>query len=168
MDEQTRLLCLAHLKNGIKPAEAAERVGVSYGTALKLKKQLYEAEQRDKVRELFKLDKAALEILLDSVEKQLEPAIEAFGIGELVETESHELAESISGGSLLNKEFQTSASAIAKKITSVAAASNNADTILSLAKALCELQRAFFANETNSINNPAGIPLSSFEQHLRK
>lgn len=168
MDEQTRLLCLAHLQNGIKPAEAAEKVGVSYGTALKLKKQLHDAEQRDKILELFRLDKAALEILLESVEKQLEPAIDAFGIGELVKAETHELAEGITGGQMLNTELQESATTLSRKIGSVAAASNNAETILSLAKALCELQKAFFGSDNPMGNGAAGLPISSFEQHLRK
>ncbi len=164
MDEQTRLLTLAHLKNGKKPAEAAELTGVTYALALKLRRELQEAEKRNKVIDLFKLNKAALEILLESVRKQLTPAIEAFGIGELVEQEIDDLTSSIDGGKLLNQEFQASAKILANRITTIALTINNADTILALAKALCELQRAFFGQDTNA---SAHLPATSFEQHLR-
>ena len=164
MDEQSRLLTLAHLKNGKKPAEAAELTGVTYAVALKLRKELHAAEERDIILELFKLDEAALEILLESVRKQLLPAIEAFGIGELVETEIKDLTKGIDGGKLLNQELQASAKAIANKITQAAIIANNSDTILQLSKALCELQRAFFGSD----NGPsANLPATSFEQHLR-
>jgi len=167
MDQQTKLLCLAHLKNGEKPADAAEFAGISYAAALKLKKELHAAEERGKILELFDIDKASLEILLEGVKKQMVPAIDAFDIGEEVEEAVHGLAESASGGNILNTQLQDSASAIAKKITTVAMAANNADTLLSLSKALCEIQRAFFANEIGGANGAAGIPLSSFEQHLK-
>ena len=164
MDEPTRLLTLAHLKNGTKPADVAELTGVSYAAALKLKKELYAAEERNAVLQLFKLDKAALEILLDSVRKQLTPAIEAFGIGELVDSEVQTITNGVEGGKLLNQELQDSASAIANKITSAALTANSAETILQLSKALCELQRAFFGNDSAPSGN---LPISSFEQHLR-
>jgi hypothetical protein len=164
MDEQTRLLALAHLHNGTKPADTAELTGISYASAIKLRKELHAAEQKDRIRDLFKLDKAALDILLDSVRKQMVPAIDAFGVGDAVEKEVNGIAKGIEGGQLLDQQFQESASAIANKITSVAMASSNADTLLSLSKALCELQRAFFAPDSAS---PSNIPLSSFEQHLK-
>ncbi len=165
MDEQVRLLTLAHLKNGKKPADAAELTGVTYAAALKLRKELHAAEERDRILELFKLNEAALEILLESVRKQLMPAIEAFGVGELVEKEITELTESIKGGKLLNQNFQDSARALSNKITQAALTSNNAETILSLAKALCELQRAFFGSDNGG--GSANLPATSFEQHLR-
>jgi len=164
MDEQSRLLALAHLQNGKKPAEAAELTGITYASALKLRKELHAAVERNKILELFKLDKAALEILLQSVEKQLIPAIEAFGIGELVNTEVQTLTNGIEGGKLLNQEFQATASTIANKITSAALTANNSDTILQLARALCELQNAFFGREINTTTN---LPATSFEQHLK-
>ena len=75
MDEQTRLLTLAHLKNGKKPADAAEITGITYASALKLRKELHAAEEKNVIQELFNLSDASLEILLESVRKQLKPAI---------------------------------------------------------------------------------------------
>ena len=164
MDEQTRLLTLAHLKNGKKPADAAELTGITYASALKLRKELHAAEERNRILELFKLDEAALDILLESVRKQLMPAIEAFGIGELVEEEIKDLTKGIDGGKLLNQEFQASARTLANKITSAAITANNSDTILQLAEALCKLQNAFFGQEANPSNH---LPATSFEQHLK-
>jgi hypothetical protein len=163
MDEQSRLLTLAHLKNGMKPADAAELTGISYAATLKLRKELEAADKKDKILQLFQLDKAALNILLESVTKQLTPAIEAFGIGELVEEEVRDLSDRVDGGSLLNQELQNAGSALANKIRQAGAISNSADTILSLAKALCELQRAFYGDGRSA----GALPATSFEKHLR-
>jgi len=163
MDEQVRLLTLAHLKNGMKPADAGELMGISYAACLKLRKELLAAEQKDKILQLFQLDKAALAILLESVTKQLTPAIEAFGIGELVEEEVKDLSDRVDGGSLLNQELQSAGSALANKIKQAATISNSADTVLSLAKALCELQRAFYGDGQGA----GALPATSFEKHLR-
>lgn len=164
MDEKTRLLTLAHLKNGLKPAIAADRTGVSYGAALKLKKELKAAEEKNKIQQLFDLDKASLEILLESVTKELVPAIEAFDIGPQVEEQTHILTKELNGASVLNDELQNAGLALANKIKQAAAVSANADTILALSQALCELQTAFFGN---TINTNATLPASSFEKHLR-
>jgi len=164
MDEQTRLLALAHLKNGKKPADTADVMGISYAATLKLRKELLAAEERDKILELFQLDKAALGILLESVSKQLKPAIEAFDIGKEVEGEVEDLSKRIDGGSLLNQELQQAGSALANKITSVATVATSADTIMSLAKALCELQNAFAGERTSGIG---ALPATSFEKYLR-
>jgi hypothetical protein len=164
MDEQTRLLSLAHLKNGKKPADTAELMGISYAACLKLRKELLAAEKRDRILDLFNLDKAALGILLDSVSKQLKPAIEAFDIGKAVEGEVEDLSKRIDGGSLLNQELQEAGSALANKITSVATVATNADTIMALAKALCELQNAFCGKTNNGVG---ALPATSFEKHLR-
>ena len=75
MDEQTRLLSLAHLKQGKTPKETSEIMGITYARAIKLKKELVAAEETNAVQSLFNLDNAALEILLESVTKQLTPAI---------------------------------------------------------------------------------------------
>lgn len=159
-------MALAYLKTGEKPADAARLSNITYAAALKLKKELHAAEKKDDVQSLFKLDKAALELLLDSIKQQLVPAIDAFGIADVVETEIDELKEGVDGGKLLNQEFQDSAKTLSKRITSAALTSTNAETILSLSKALCELQRAFFGSDVGG--GSANLPASSFEQHLRR
>jgi len=161
MDEQTRLLALAQLKNGKTPTETSELMGISYATALKLRRELLEAEKNDTILELFNLNDAALDILLESIKRQLTPAIEAFGIGELIDKETVLLANGITGAKLLKEDLQTAASALVNKIKVAALAANNADTLLSLAEALCKLQIAF---------KPSGMDLpapTSFEKHLR-
>ena len=173
MDRQIKLLALAHLKNGLTPTEVSniESLDLTYARALKLKKQLYEAEQTDTILKLFELQETALEMLLESVKKDLTPAIEAFGIGELVEDEVHELSKSVAGGKLLNQDLQQAASALAQKITQVAIVANNAETVLSLAKSLSELQTAFFgpgAHGAGAASGAPGLPApGAFERHLR-
>jgi len=162
MDEQTRLLTLAHLRNGKTPADTGKLMGISYAATLKLRKELQAAETNDAVLQLFKLDEAALGILLESVTKQLTPAIEAFGVGELVENEVHTLTNGIAGGKLLSEDLQNAASVLTNKISQAAVMANNADTVLSLSKALCELQNAFKQSDISSIAQ------AGFEKHLRQ
>ena len=162
MDEQVRLLSLAHLHNGKTPTETSELMDISYASALKLKKALLVAEKDGKIEHLFKLDEAALNILLDGVRKQLVPAIDAFGIGKLVDEEVDELTKGINGAKLLSIELQGAASTLVTKITTVAVTATNADTIVSLSEALCKLQIAFKTTDINPLQ------ITSFERHLRK
>ncbi len=161
MDEQVRLLALAHLKNSMTPANTAKLMGISYSTALKLRKELVEAEKHNTILKLFKLNEASLNILLESVTKQLIPAIEAFGIGELVKEEVTTLTSGINGAKVLNRELQAAASVLTNKIIQVAVIATTSDTILSLAKALAELQVAFKISDSN------GAIKGSFEKHLK-
>ena len=63
---------------------------------------------------------------------------------------------------MLNQELQQAGSALARKITVTASIATSADTILSLAKALCELQHAFHGD-----SGVGALPATSFEKHLR-
>ena len=168
MDDHTRLLTLAHLHMGKTPTEASDAVpDCSYTGALKLKKALMAAEDSSTVLDLFNLEEAALEVLMESVKKQLMPAIEAFGVGELVEEQTKELTKSIHGGQQLNIEFQSAASELANKIKQAAVISNNADTVLSLAKALVELQNSFFGQGAMGAGSASSSVLD-FERYLKK
>lgn len=168
MDNHVRLLTLAHLHMGKTPTEASDLVeDCSYTGALKLKKALMEAEDSATVLDLFNLEEAALGILMDSVKKQLTPAIEAFGVGELVEAQVHELSASIKGGQQLNQEFQGAASALANKIKQAAVISNNSDTVLQLAKALVELQNSFFGAGAHGTGQ-GQVGVADFERFLKK
>lgn len=169
MDNHTRLLTLAHLHMGKTPTEASDLVpDCSYTQALKLKKALMAAEDSATVLDLFDLEAAALEILIESVKHQLVPAIEAFGVGELVEEAAHDLSAKVTGGRQLNGEFQSAASALANKIKQAAVVSNNSDTILQLAKALVELQNSFFGAGAHGAGGSQGASVADFERFLRK
>ena len=165
LNNQTRLIVLAHLKNGNKPADIAETMDISYSTVLKLKRELKEAEDRNAVLELFKLDEAALEILLEGVKDKLAPLADAFKVGELVTAELNDIKEEVKGGKLLSEELQDTASTLANQIKFAALANaSQADTLLILAEALCKIQNAFFTSNNTVAPN---LPLSSFEQHLK-
>jgi len=169
MDNTTRLMALAHLHMGRTPTETSDLVqDCSYTAALKLKKALMAAEESATILELFDLEAATLEVLMESVKEKLTPAIEAFGVGELVEAEVHELSTGIKGGQLLNVELQNAASAIANKIKGAATVSNNAETILSLAKALVELQNSFFGAGAHGAGGAQDASVLDFERYLKK
>lgn len=86
LEDRVRLLILAHLKSGHSPRECAEKFGVSYPTVIKLRKDLIEAEEFGNVKELFNMDEAALELMMEAVQANL---VEQ-GVGELVTEEELE------------------------------------------------------------------------------
>lgn len=163
MDQQTRLVALAHLHNGLKPADAAERTGISYASALKLKKELNRAKEKNAILDLFELNKAALDILLNGVKQQLMPIAEDIDAVEALDGEIQTITKGIEGGKLLNEDFQDAARAIANKIAVSATTTNSAESVLHLSKALCELQNAFFSREATPASH---LPMSTFEEHL--
>lgn len=149
MDESTRLLALAHLHLGKTPTQVSDELdGVSYARALKLRKELTAAEESATVNELFELDAVALEMLIEAVKKKAEPAIEAFGVD--MDKEVAIIREGVQGGQQLDLEFQSAADALAHRIKILATTANSAETLITLAKALAELQTAFYGQGAHS------------------
>ena len=87
-------------------------------------------------------------------------------MGELVDEEVTKLANGIEGAKILNTDLQTAASAVANRISQVAIGATNAETLVSLSKALAELNSSFFP-QTNQLPGANGAAPSSFEKHLR-
>lgn len=163
MDEQLRLTALAKLKNGTPPADLANEIDVTYARALKLKKQLHDAEEADDLETLFGMGTESINILTTSIAKQIVPHLDVFNAGELITEEAQELAGS---ADKLDGEFQAAASALAHKITSAAMVSNNADTVLALSDALCKLQTTFFGQGHHG-NEGENLGETDFEKYLR-
>ena len=164
MDEKTRLLALAYLKQEKKPKEVADILDISYAQAVKLRKELEEAEKRGTIQDLFNVSEAVLETVLEAARKELEPTELVLSDTQAIEGELQSIKESVSKGDLLEKEFQDSALALAKRINSLAASATQAETVVMLARALSELQTSFFAKGANvQVNNFN----SGFEEYLR-
>lgn len=165
MDEKTRLLALAYLKQDKKPREVSEILDISYAQAVRLRKELEEAEKRETIQELFNVNEAVLEQVLEAAKKELEPAQLQLTGSAAIEGELESIRESISKGEMLEQEFQTSALALSRRINTLAQSATQAETVIMLAKALAELQTAFFAKGTNvQVNNFGGQGL---EEYLR-
>ena len=161
--EQTKLLALAHLKTGLAPKEVAELLNISYSAALKHKKELMQAESKNAVLDLFDLEAAALETLLEKVKTELTPAIDVLeGDLELADALSN-IDSSVKKGSALEKELQDAAVEVTRKVAAAAILTNSTETLLTLAEALAKLQGAFFAKGTNVQVNQMG----SFERFLK-
>lgn len=164
MIEQTRLLALARLKVGVKPIVVSEECGISYSQALKLKKDLADAEEKNTMAELVRMDDAAFEVLLDTVRTQLADPAKALGLTEELEGELMSLTEGMTSNKKLEKELVDAAAVLATKIRQMAVLANNSDTVLVLAEALAKLQSSFFAKGTNVQINQTG---NNFETFLR-
>ena len=164
LDEKTRLIALAHLANGKKPKEVADDLELNYGTVVKLRKDLQNAQARDEVDRLFKLPEATLSALLDAAKKELMPAF-ALTPSEAIEGELETLKEGLQGLNHLETNLQNAASTLANRINTMALTATTAETVVMLSKALSDLNTSFFAKGTNvQVNNLGG---EGFERLLR-
>jgi len=154
IDEQTKLVALAKIKLGQKPREVSDELGISYSQALRLSKDLTEAERKNATLELFDLPELTLQTLLKAVKENLAIPGEVFGIEEAIEGEIANLQDEIDGLKALDENFTEAAGVLANKIKEIALTSSTPDTVYMLAKALSELQVSFFAKSTNvQVNN---------------
>lgn len=165
-----RMQALAYLHSGKSPREVSELMEtVSYPQALRLSRELAEAKLHNRVLELFNLDQMALDNLLEAVKENLGPAVSAL-TGDLLPLEEavDKLGDDIKGMQILKGELQRSATTLVKTINRAAATTNNPESIVMMAKALAELQSAFFkSNNINMINQNNLGPGSAFEEVLR-
>lgn len=163
LDERLRCIALAHLKNGEKPKDVAEKLDIAYSAAVKLKKELAEAERQNNLTTLFKLDQAALTSLIELVKDvDLGDSVDALNMMPALEGELETLKDSVNGVQQLDVEFQEAASALTKRINIIGSTATSPETIVMLAKALSDLQNSFFAKGTNvQVNNYSG-----FERYL--
>jgi hypothetical protein len=168
-EEKIRLTSLAHLKHGIPPKEVAELTGISYAKALKLRRQLEEAEENGTMFELFNLKDAARQVLFDSVKDKLLPIAESLDAEEALEGELIELNKEIEELGKLDETTQKAAIALVDKIASAAVLANNSDTLVNLADALCKVQLTFFGQGAHNPNGPVqgALGASDFEKYLR-
>ena len=97
IDEQTKLVALAKIKLGQKPREVSDELGISYSQALRLSKDLTEAERKNATLELFDLPELTLQTLLKAVKENLAIPGEVFGIEEAIEGEIANLQDEIGG-----------------------------------------------------------------------
>lgn len=153
LDEKTKLMALAHIKAGRKPKEVADLLDISYSQALRLSKDLSEAERRGDIQSLFRLDEAALDTLIESAKSEL--AIpEELATSSAIEGELDDLRESLQGLDELDTAMQEAAGALTKRLKTLSSSATQPDTILMLARALSELRNSFFAKGANvSLNN---------------
>ena len=169
-EEQTRLLAYAHFKHGKNAKEVEQLLGISYGKAIKYKKQLHEAEETNALNELFNMDDAALDMLLDSVKQGLAPVAEAFDMTEVLEGEVEELRGSVKGLAKLDQANQDAAIALANRIKQQALVASNTDSLVNLADALGKLQVAFYGNGAHGTGGGAlpGLPgPQGYEKYLK-
>lgn len=163
MDTNTKAAVLARLYHGDTPRDVSNDFEtVSYAQALKLSKQLKQAETDDQLRKLFDLPQASIDLLLQAVKQMPIPEILE---GELEDT-VEDIATNVQGMQLLETELSSAATTLVKQINIKAASTTNADTILILADAVSKLHTSFFAkNPTVQIANFNGES-SGFESML--
>lgn len=162
-DHKNKLIALAYLKNGGKPREIAEKLGLTYQAVLNYRKELEKAEKDNSVAELFSLEEAALQALIDAVEDELSPAVETLtGEIEPLQTSLTNISNQANSSKLLEEQLNTSATHLAKQIQAKAIVSSNPETLLMLAEALAKLQSSFFAKGNNVQVNNYGERFSEF------
>src|SRR5690606_28796571 len=120
---------------------------VSYPQALRLRKELNEAIETNTINELFNLEEAAIESLLNNVKNELEEAAEVL-TGDLVPLENalDSVETRIKESKLLEVELAKAGQTLAKRIERMSNVANTPDSLLALAEALSKLQTAYFKN----------------------
>lgn len=156
INQKVKLIALAHLKNGKKPREVSELLeDISYSMALKLKKDLEEAEANNSLLDLFSLDEATLDTLIENVQAELsEPVQTLTGEIQPLRDSLDSISEKAVSARLLEEQLNKSAITLARQIEARAIVSMSSDSLCELAEALAKLQSAFFAKGTNvQVNN---------------
>lgn len=168
LDEKDKLIALGYLYQGKSPKEVEEIChNVSYAQALRLKKDLEEAKKTDSIGELFDLEEAALESLLENVKGEIGQAAEIMtGDTVRLDGELDTISRNVQGMQILESEMSEAAAAIVKQIKAHAVSTKNIDNLVMLAEALSKLQTAFFKNSSIQIAN-FNNEGSSFEKYLK-
>lgn len=169
LSQQDKLIALGYLYQGKSPRDVEEALpNVSYAQALRLKKELQQAIDTNTLQELFDLEEAALENLLDQVKLNLETSAAVLtGDVEVLEDAIGEVKHRIDSSKLLEAELANASRQVAIKISEMALITRSPDTLLLLADALSKMQTAFFKNtsvQIAQINNGG----HSFEEFLQK
>lgn len=174
MTQKERLIALAYLHQGKTPREVETLCpGVSYPQALRLRKELASAVEANTLNELFNLEEAALETLLESVEDELKEAAEVM-TGDLMPLNNalDSIESRIKESKLLELELAKAGQTLARQIERHSVIVNSPESLLALAEALAKLQTAYFKNsniQIANINNQNGEnPAGSFEDLLTK
>jgi len=118
INERDKLIALAHLHSGKTAKEIPDLVpALSYPQALRLRKELEKAKEADTLQDLFNIEEAALNSLLEAVKDELTEATEAL-TGDLVPLDDAvgKLASNVEGMQLLERELSDSARIVVKQI----------------------------------------------------
>lgn len=167
LDEKSKLIALAYLHQGKSPREVEELCpGVSYAQALRLRKELDHAIKENTLAELFSLEQAALDSLLQNVQLELGEAAKVLtGDDVILKDEISKLADGVQTGQQLQADINRAASVTVAKLQLVAQTTSSFEALVAVAEALSKLQTAFFkTGNINIANFPNG---SKFEEFLR-
>lgn len=167
LSEKDRLVALAYLHQGKSPKEVEQLCpGISYAQALRLRKELTEAEETNSIRQLFDISEAAIDTLLESVQNQLAESVEILvGDDITLRDELNNLGNDIKESQILKAELAKAATTIVKRIGLQAATANSSETLKDLADALAKLQTAYF--KTNNLQIANFNDSTGFEKFLK-
>lgn len=160
---KTRLIALAKLTHGLSPREVSEELPeVSYGYAVRLSKELKNAQAKNDLESLFRMPSEGRQLLLDAVRDNLVEDLANLVPIEELEGELMEFSDGLEGLKQLDITFQKTADILARKIQSHASVATDVSAILVLTDALAKLQTAFFAKGTNvQVNNYSATQFAS-------
>lgn len=153
MNEEIRLKAFGFLQVDSSPSrlrELVKELDVPYSTLLKWRKELNAATKEGNVFSLINADQLMLHRVAE--ESRLELKKLAPEEGELIEAEVNDVINGVEGLQVLNKQLQTTAIKLARRVDSLTASTVYGKDIAILVDALTKLQIAFFNKTTNTIN----------------
>jgi hypothetical protein len=166
LEDKVRLTALAYLYQGKTPKEVEELVKeISYAQALRLSKELKQAQEDDDVANLFNLRGVAIDVIID----QAKAIIEAQDIpmaGTLLDVSStlEGIKDDITASKLLKAELAIAGVEVVKKINLLARSTNSSEVLMNLAQALAQMQNAYFKTATVRLQPGDSDELGDFLQ----
>lgn len=159
ISDSDRLACLAYLYQGKEPKEIPELLpGVSYAQALRLKKELIQAEEDKTVGELFSLSDAARDILLEQTKNLINAkGITVEGVVLTADELIDELQDDIQATKILKAELAQAGTEVVRKIKLLAKSTNSSEVLLNLAEALAKMQASYFRTASVTLNPGEGF-----------
>lgn len=167
-EDQTKLEAISKIHAGAKLVDLVTELGVPYPKLLKWRKELKEAEETGTVSSLIDIEAVVVQEIADTIQQELLDI--APDEAEAIEGEVTSTVKGISGLQLLDKQIQTTAITLTRRIGELVDGRElDSREILVLTEALTKVQTAFFNKPGISVHLLGGgenHPLGEFKNLL--
>ena len=147
LTKEQQFTIFSRLLNEDMPKDIALEEQVSYGTVIRLKRELEEAKANGNLDALVNLDEALLSQVFAEVQGNLPAGLQESASGVIADMKT-----AVTGLSILQRDMESAAATIVKQIRSKALSTDYISELDILADALCKLQNAFFNKNTTQVN----------------
>ena len=166
---EDKLKALGKMEAGIALHEISADLGIPYPKLLKWRKELKEHKENGTIMDVVNADEVVVHAVAEQVKQDLidlDPDSK-----DIIEADINEVVKSIDNLSVLSTRLQTSAMQLANQISQISVLCTDPKEMSFLAKALCDMQEAFFNKPVTNINvqtnNYSGEGVSKFKSLMK-